>query len=161
MRRKITIDPINPRSIQNAIRELEEYKREIKRKSDLLCDKLAELGAKRVSIEYSWVESLVSDSGDMPVISVTNEGDTWTIHADGKEVAFLEFGSGLIGYGHPEPQGYGPGKYPGKGHWNDPKGWHTPLGQHSYGNEPTAGMWQAKVEMRENLKRIAEEVFNG
>lgn len=164
MRKKITIDPLSPGSISKAIRELEEYKRDIKRKADILCERLAELGAKRVSIEYSWIESLVSDSGDFPVISVTNDGDTWTIHADGTEAIFLEFGSGLIGFGHPEPQGFGPGTYPTEHdppNWNNPKGWRTPMGQHSRGNEPTAGMWQAKVEMREELKRIAEEVFNG
>lgn len=168
MRRKITIDPLNPQSIQKAIRELEDYKKEIKYKADALCDRLATLGATQVSISYARVGTLVSDYGGMPEIEVENEGDTWKILANGEEAIFIEFGSGdRYGWGHPEPLDYGPGTYnpeyptKEKPNWSNPKGWYTPLGQHTYGNEPTAGMYWAKVEMKENLKRIAREVFNG
>ena len=97
------------------------------------------LGATRVSIEYSRVGQIATDGKGMPTIEVENEGDTWKIIANGEEAVFIEFGAGaMYGYGHPDPQGFGPGTYPGKGHWNDPKGWYTPMGEHTYGNAPTA-----------------------
>ena len=159
MRTKITIDPLSPSSIEKAIRDLESYKRDVKKKADLLCDRLAELGATQVSISYSRVGHLVTNN-PMPQIEVTNEGDTWTIHANGEEAVFIEFGAGdRYGWGHPEPQGFGPGTYnPDSDNWKT--GWWY-NGQRTYGNEPTAGMYWAKVEMRENLKKLAEEVFNG
>ena len=140
MRTKISFDPISRQSIEIAIRKLEAYKRSVEKKTNLLCERLA-----------------------TPEIEVENDGDVWKILANGEEAVFIEFGSGaMYGYGHPEPQGFGPGTYPSiKKHWDDPKGWYTPMGQHTYGNAPTAGMWQAKEDIKDNLKRIAKEVFNG
>ena len=66
------------------------------------------------------------------------------------------------GFGHPEAQehGMGPGTYPdGKGHWNDPKGWYTPGGQHTYGNPPAMPMYTARKTIEEELPRIVKEVF--
>lgn len=163
MRTKISFDPISRQSIEIAIRKLEAYKRSVEKKTNLLCERLATLGATRVSIEYSRVGEIATDGKGIPEIEVENDGDIWKILANGEEAIFIEFGSGAkYGYGHPEPQDFGPGTYPSiKKHWDDPKGWYTPMGQHTYGNAPTAGMWQAREDIKDNLKRIAKEVFNG
>ena len=160
--KKITFS-LSPQSIDKAIKELEAYKKWIQQKADELCDRLSELGATYVSLSYARVNPFVSDNGGKDFqIDVIREGNVWTIRADGSDVLFLEFGSGArYGYGHPDPKGYGPGTYPGSKHWDDPKGWHTPAGQRSFGNPPSAGMYFAKVIMKEDLERIAREVFNG
>lgn len=159
MSTKITINPFSRASVYHAMQKLEAYKRQVEKKSNVLCERLAELGAKRVSIEYSKVEHLVT-TNPMPTIEVQNDGDVWKILADGEEAVFIEFGAGaMYGYGHPDPQGFGPGTYnPNSDNWKT--GWYYNK-QFTYGNTATAGMWKAKEDIKDNLKRIAEEVFNG
>jgi hypothetical protein len=87
--------------------------------------------------------------------------------ATGDAVLFIEFGAGyLMGYGHPEPMGYGPGTYPGKGHWDDPKGWYLPKAvqeatgkKKSFGNPPAAAMYNTVKDLEERIAEIASEVF--
>ena len=80
--------------------------------------------------------------------------------ASGEGALFLEFGAGyLMGYGHPEPLGYGPGTYPGKGHWDDPNGWYYEHGKKSYGNPPTAAMYNARKIIQQNLKDLAKGIL--
>ena len=152
---------LDVRSINKAIKELESYKKDIERKSNEICERLMSLGAMTVSQRFAQVVPFVSDTGGRDYeISVTNDGKTWTLTAGGTEVLFLEFGSGSrYGYGHPDNLGYGPGTYPGKGHWDQPQGWWTPQGQHSYGNPPAMGFYAARIEMMEALVEIAEEIL--
>ena len=71
----------------------------------------------------------------------------------------------MIGYGYPpeELNGMGPGTYPGKGHWNDPKGWwysnEDGSGHHSYGNPPNMPMYNTVKELEQELERVVREVF--
>ena len=88
--------------------------------------------------------------------------------ATGEATLFIEFGSGyMMGYGHPEPQGYGPGTWSdgpnGKGHWDDPNGWYLPKekgGGKSYGNPPAGAMYSAVKEIELEFERVAREVFS-
>jgi hypothetical protein len=73
--------------------------------------------------------------------------------------------------------GYGPGTYPGKGHWNDPNGWWFETDDprlirrtskktgksygHSYGIAPAMPFYQADKKMRENILKVAKEVIQG
>lgn len=62
-------------------------------------------------------------------LKVVQESDTKVVLiSNSKAIAFLEFGSGLGGYGHPKAAelGMGPGTYPGKGNWDNPNGWWYP-----------------------------------
>ena len=153
---------LDARSINKAIRELEAYKREIEDKANALCERLMSLGAMTVSQRFAQVVPFESDVGGDYMITVTNDGKDWTLSANGTEVLFLEFGAGSrYGYGHPDNLGYGPGTYPGKGHWDSPYGWWTPAGTHTYGNPPGMGFYAARIEMIEALIEIAEEIFNG
>ena len=152
----ITLDTA---SINKAIKELNQYQKDIERKADEICERLMQLGAERVSWNFALVSPFISDKGRDYEITVRNEGKDWILTAGGTEVLFLEFGSGLIGIGHPDNLGFKPGSYSLKGHWNDPAGWHTPLGQRSYGNPPSMGFYDARVQMMEALVDIAEEIL--
>lgn len=162
MSKKISIRVLDPRSIQKAITDLEAYKRDILEKADRLCDELVARGATIVSLSYARVNPFVSDKPTDYEISVYRKDNHFIIRAEGDDVLFLEFGSGSrYGYGHPAPGAYGPGTYPGKGHWKDPQGWFTPKGQHAYGNPPSAGMYLAREEMEDRALEIAQRIFNG
>lgn len=154
---------LNKSSIKNAVRELREYAAWMQRKETELRERLSMLGATVASIRFSG--AIYNGENDITV-SVDDDGRVATIKANGKSVAFIEFGSGAkYGYGHPQAGefGFGPGTWSdgpeGKGHWQNPKGWYFGSGQHSYGNPPAQAMYTAVKEITENVTRIAQEVF--
>lgn len=147
-------------SINNGIKELQRYKRWVLDKETELRTRLATLGATVASIEFS--RAIYNGSNDVAV-RVDDTGSVAVIYAEGESVAFIEFGSGIkYGYGHPQAgeHGMGPGTYPGKGHWDNEKGWWYGHGQHSYGNPPAMAMYDAVQKMAAELTRIAREVFS-
>lgn len=145
---------------------LREWADDLKSKLDILCKKLAEMGATKVSLGYARaIYSGDTKNKDIKVDVVRVSGG-YQIVANGKSVLFVEFGTGITyGYGHPEAGkfGMGPGTYPdGKGHWNDPKGWWLPEsagGGHTYGNPPNPVMYRTAKELREAILEVAKEVF--
>ena len=150
---------LSDESIKHGIRELREYKRWVEDKETELRMRLAQLGATVASIQFS--RAIYNGSKDVTV-RVDATGSVAVIYAEGESVAFIEFGSGIkYGYGHPQAgeHGVGPGTYPGKGHWDNPKGWWYGHGKHSYGNPPAMAMYDAVQTMTEELTRIAREVF--
>lgn len=149
-------------SIGNAIKELKEYKKWVLKKETELRTRLAEIGADKAKIIFS---GAAYDGNNDISVTFSDNGQVATITASGKALLFIEFGSGLIGYGHPDPGEYGPGTWSdnpdkgGKGHWDNPDGWYYKHGEKSKGNPPAMGMYQAVNEIAENITRIAREVF--
>lgn len=145
-------------SVSRAKRSLEEYTADLIEKANTVCERLATIGAVRASLDFS--RAIYNGTNDVEV-TVEPIDNGYAIHARGNAVLFVEFGSGAsYGYGHPEPEGYGPGTYPGKGHWDDPNGWWYGTHEHSYGNPPAAAMYHAKQDVLQEVQRIADEVFN-
>lgn len=147
-------------SIRKAIKELSLYKERIDRKLNELCLRLAEMGATNVSLGYA---RAIYQSGAKDItVTVEKTDGGYSIVASGESVLFVEFGAGArYGYGHPEAGkfGMGPGTYPGSGHWNDPEGWRTPSGVHTYGNPPNPVMYETAKDLREMIQQVAREVF--
>ena len=160
---KIVINPLDSKSVSDAIKELDRYKRWVQEKEKLLRQRLAQLGASVASIEFS--RAIYNGTKDVSV-RVEDNGRKATIYAEGSAVLFIEFGSGeRYGGGHPDAGkfGYGPGTYSdgpdGKGKWDDPSGWYFAHGQHSFGNPPAMAMIHARDTILEQLIAIAREVF--
>ena len=150
-------------SINNAIKELKQYKAWVLRKEAELRLRLASIGATVASIQFA--RAIYNGTNDVTV-RVDDTGSVAVIYAEGESVAFIEFGSGAkYGYGHPlAPElGFGPGTWSdgpdGKGHWDSDKGWYYGHNQHSYGNPPAQAMYQAVQRMTEEITMIAKEVF--
>ena len=160
---KISINLFDPSSIDKAISQLENYSRDLDRKARELCERLAQMGALYAEWNFSGV--LYSGDTDYKITVELGEGNTYIIKADGEAVLFMEFGAGVKhGYGHPQAWefGMGPGTYPGKGHWNDPKGWwYGEPGNwtHTYGNAPGMPMYNAAKDLRQEILQTAQEVF--
>ena len=127
--------------------------------------KIAEYGAERARTGFSFAS--YDGTND---VTVTAEPTTLgaRVRASGQAVLFIEYGAGAkMGYGHPDPGPYGPGTYPGKGHWNDPNGWiyggigsgksRVPL--RTWGNPPACAMYNAEQDMYYRAYDIASEVF--
>lgn len=161
--KKYTIQ-LNGKGVDAAIRGVASYKKWLERKSNELARRLAEMGVVNASIEFSRAFYVGNNDTQM---SIERRGDSrYAVIAQGEAVLFIEFGSGLIGGGHPEPQGFGPGTYPGKGHWDDPNGWYLPKDKwtadgtkHSYGNPPAMAMYVTVKELERALESVVREVF--
>ena len=151
---------LNGSDVQDAIQKLEKYRDDLDRKAKLICYKLADYGARRADIRFS--TAYYDGNNDVDVtVEETDKG--YVIKASGEAVLFIEFGSGVrYGYGHPDVHGYGPGTYPGKGHWDDPNGWWIPKsagGGHTYGNPPSMAMYQTAQDIKAEVLRVAREVL--
>lgn len=150
--------------IDAVIRRLENYANNLETKKRTFLERLAEIG---VSVADTTFRSAEYD-GDNDVKVAPQEwidDNTIAVQASGTTVLFIEFGSGLIGYGHEwgEGLGYVPGSWSdsemGKGHWADPNGWYYKHGEKSHGNPPARAMYEASKEMRRQMLDIAREVF--
>lgn len=161
---KIQINALDPSSVDKAIKQLEEYAKDLDRKAQMLCERLADMGAMYAEWNFSGV-LYASDNIEYKVDRVQEEPNKYVIRANGQSVLFMEFGAGVkYGYGHPQASefGMGPGTYPGKGHWDDPKGWW--FGEkghwtHTYGNAPGMSMYNAAKDLRSEIQQVAQEVF--
>lgn len=154
----------NTVSINSAIRELNDYQKDLERKGKEICRRLADYGKSLAVTAYSGTQY---DGNKDVSVTVEERTNGYAIVASGETVLFLEFGAGVTyGYGHPQADqfGMGPGTYPdGKGHWDDPNGWWIPKsagGGHTYGNEPSMAMYNAAKDLRAEIERVAREVFS-
>lgn len=158
-------------SINNAINELRIYRQELIRKSDLLVQRLAEVGLEVVNANKFGRGD--SDFGGLNSYVWMDYGGTRvTAHLvmTGKDVAFIEFGAGVHynGSGGSSPHPYGSslgmiiGSY-GKGYGLQDRWFYKGDGgkwQESHGTEAAMPMYKASQEIRDRFIGIAKEVFN-
>lgn len=158
-------------SIDDAIKQLKAYQKDLERKCKEICKRLADVGLQRATIDYQNVAYVGSKDVSIGVME-TESG--YVLTAYGSVVLILEFGAGkTFGYGHPQADdfGMGPGTHPDPhyrtvngqlvANWENPKGWYVP-GMHNVrtlGNAPSMAMYHAKQDMRGEIERIAREVF--
>lgn len=160
---KIKVNPFDKSSIDSAIKQLQEYKKDFLAKEKIFVKRLAEIGVSIASTGFA-----VADYDGINDVTVRLEwnGNKATVIAEGETVGFIEFGTGIT---NPEwdnsGMDYTPPKHGtyGKGHGKRPKGWYfTPgLGavQHTMGNPPAEAMRTARDVMIEKVTQIAREVW--
>jgi len=79
----------------------------------------------------------------------------------------IEFGAGFKYNPTTNPlsdvHGYGPGTYPGKGHWNDPRGWwfrnDDNEWEHTWGNEATMPVYNAEMRIQQSIEQEVRRIF--
>ena len=154
---------INTKAYDEAIKFFRNYAKTLEAKQQELLERLAFLGATRVSLGFS--RAIYGDKSDVKVDVEINKNKA-IIKANGEDVCFIEFGAGIrYGNGYPSdrPEGIvGIGEY-GKGYGNNPNGWwytgKDGRSHHSYGNPPNAVMYKTSLELAEEISMIAREVF--
>lgn len=160
---KITVNPYDIKSINNALKQIEVYQRDFERKEQEFVKRLAEIG---LSVARTGFQLADYDGTKDVVVSMNQAGTQATIIASGQTVGFIEFGTGVK---YPEWSGddtdYTPpqhGTY-GKGKGKNSHGWWFTAGagssQHTYGNMPAEAMLTARDRMAEQVVRIAREVW--
>jgi hypothetical protein len=154
---------LTPSSIDAAIKQLEDYSKDLDRKLNELAQRLASMGATEVSLGFSRAIYTGPMDYDVAVEDIGN--NKYRILVSGEAILFAEFGSGITyGKGHPLDNqfGYGPGTYPGQTHAMTGKGWYLPKdkgGGHTYGNPPNMPMYNTAKDLRKEIMNVAREVF--
>lgn len=163
MTKKIKIS-LSSKSISEAIRELREYEKWVKLKTEELTEQLALIGAKEASILFA--RAMYDGTNDSHV-TVERTSNGWAIIAQGNAVFFIEFGAGVYyngsePYPNQRPAGVSKiGEY-GKGRGKRKTwGYYDANGESvlTHGNPAAMPMYYASVEMERQVKRIAQEVF--
>ena len=172
MGKKIINVELSDSEIDKVIKELELYKQDIIRKTNLLREKIA----KRIesSSESGFGKAIVDDllkGGQRKAnvsVSITNEGDVSLVIATGKDAIWAEFGAGVYHNGaagtspHPEGSklGFTIGGY-GKGHGNRQTWGFFEDGElHlTHGAPATMPMYNAVKTVCDEIVKIAGEVF--
>lgn len=163
---------LSQKSIQDAIKQLRQYQNSLKSKNELFVRRLSELGIPVIdqNILLAQGDSKKNHNTYIKINSFGNFSRA-TLVCEGADLLFIEFGAG-IHYNtpagsspHPKGQelGYTIGSYgQGKGK-NDSWTYVSETGEwvRSYGTEATMPLYKASVEIIQNIRKIAKEVFSG
>ena len=179
--KKVIQVKLNPQGIDDAIKELEEWRKWMLLKTKELLDRLSGRGYRIMSINFEHVEY----DGDYDIrCDIRENGENKVaLLAIGYEALFIEFGTG-VKYPDDHPErfiGYAEGmahrgEY-GKGKGKNPEGWdyvgyqgkefkHSArkgnglIVWHTYGNPANMCMYNTKTQLEEEFEDIAREVFN-
>ena len=160
----IKVNPYDPKSIDAAIKQVQQRAKDFIDKETLFVKRLAEIG---VSVARAGFATADYDGENDVQVFMTQDGGRATITAQGETVGFIEFGTG-IKFPEWDSSGmkYTPpvhGSY-GKGQGANPHGWYFSVGdgakaRHTYGNPPAEAMRTARDVMIERVRQIAREVW--
>lgn len=160
--------------LRDAERQIRDYKAALNRKAKVLAFRLALKGIDVATVRFA--NAQYAGSNDVRC-RIDQKDNTCTIVAEGKAVAFIEFGTGAHhnGYGGQLPPGVGAHGSYGKGHgaqryWSyygepgnaDVVVSYTDKGTLvvTDGNEPAMAMWGAVEEMASQVEATWREVWN-
>lgn len=162
---KIVIDPFNPKSIDAAIAQVKQYKKDFEEKEREFTRRLAEIGVTVAQAGYATAVDYYESSGITVRLEKNDRG--YSVLAEGEIVGFVEFGTGIrnrewdntdMDYTPPAHGTYG------KGHGAQPWGWwfvpHDGAAAiHTYGEVPVEAMRLARDEMVARVIQVAREVW--
>jgi hypothetical protein len=166
------VNIFDPKSIDKAIKELNAYKKEVETKTRELAQRLTDLGADIVRMKIvemgavysgellSGVDGYYSPALNVGFIRVTSD-----------HVAFVEFGTGVVGQQNPHTNG----EYLSKASWgyatgskifttkDGRVGWIYPTDDGGFrfteGMESRPFMYETALELERQYMQIAKEVF--
>lgn len=162
---RIVINPLDPKSVSNALKQIRKYQDDFQRKEAEFCRRLAEIGVRVAQATYDAAGDYNETS--QIVVSMKKESDGYLVLADGEKVGFVEFGTGIknrewnntnMDYTPPAHGTYGKGRGAQPWGW-----WYYPEGKsdavHTYGEVPVEAMRLARDEMVQQITQIAREVW--
>lgn len=150
--------------VNRAIKELKAYKQKFLDREKRLLEGLAKIGLKEASVRFT--TAMYDGVNDVSVRLDETIGG-YAIVAEGKAVAFIEFGAGVYHntgepYPNPRPNGVvGIGEY-GKGYGKRKAwGYMDDTGELviTRGNPAVMPMWYASEEIKNSVKKVVREVF--
>lgn len=171
--KNIQVNILDPKSIDKAIKELNKYKKEVENKTVTLVQRLTDLGANLVRVKivemgaYATGELL---SGVDGYFSPTLNAGFIRVTSD--HVAFVEFGTGVVGQQNPHKSG----EYLSLASWgyatggkifttkDGRVGWIYPTDEGGFrfteGMPSRPFMYETALELERQYMQIAKEVFS-
>ena len=181
MAKRIIKFRLSQQSIDDAIRQVEQYKRDLARKNALFIEKAMEHGIEILGVEmstipnptgtsaYSWDAGTDHWSFDTSGSHAESSGSkaTATISVGGDRILYVEFGYGVTFSNPQHPKagelGVGAGTNSPMGHWKDEGGWwykgSDGEGHHTYGAPAYMPVYHTAEELKRVMTQIAREVF--
>lgn len=170
--KKITVNVLDPKSVEKAIKQLNAYKKEVETKTTELAQRLTNLGADIARIKIVEMGAYYSGellSGVSGYFSPTLNAGFIRVTSD--HVAFVEFGTGVVGQSNPHRNG----EYLSLASWGyvtgskifttkDGKvGWVYPTDDGGFrfteGMPSRPFMYETALELERQYMQIAKEVF--
>ena len=170
--KNIVVNLNEDRSVKNAIKELKRYRKDLEAKTRLLVQRLTDDGAELVRVKIVSMGAYYSGallSGVDGYYSPTLNAGFVRVTSD--HVAFVEFGTGVVGQNKPHSNG----EYLAKAAWEyasgktifttkDGKvGWYFPMEDGTWrftqGMKSRPFMYETALELQRTFPRIAKEVF--
>ena len=178
MAKRVIKGNLSSKGIQSIIDQLKDYKQDLHRKTELLCQRLAGAGlivaqtavgesplGKTIILRIQMEPRADGCKAMLVAAGQIKSNDYGTIST----LCLVEFGSGIrynhVGNPKAPEFGMGVGTFPGQkrafnedGWWylGDDDEWH-----HSYGVKATMPMYNASVTIRQHVAAIVKEVFGG
>lgn len=162
-KRVITIG-LSSKSIDKAIKELKSYRDSLESRKDKLLEELANIGVKEASLRFT---TAMYDGVNDSSVTLKTIPNGYCILAEGRAVAFIEFGAGVYHnpgepYPDPRPEGIvGIGEY-GNGYGKRQAwGFRDERGDLviTHGTPAAMPLWYASEEMQKAIKNKFKEVF--
>ena len=168
----VSLDLTDPKSIQNAIDELENFKKFIKERVPIFIQRLADEGVEIAKVRFS--QAQYDGTNDVTVSYNKLSNKATAVIATGSATLFIEFGTGVLNPGHPDPAtqafphggyGYGLGRLASWRYKGDPGTHGEPDPEHpgwirTAGNPANASLYLTVEDLKVRFRQIAEEVFN-
>ena len=161
---KIIQMSLSTKSLGKGLKELKAYRDAIERMEKQLLEELANIGVREASVRFT---TAIYDGVNDSEVTLETIKNGYQIVAEGKAVAFIEFGAGVYHnttepYPNTRPDGIvGIGEY-GKGYGKRQAwGFKDDSGELviTHGNPAAMPMWYASEEMRNSILQIAKRVF--
>lgn len=164
MKKTVIKVELSEQGIEKAIAEHKSFKEEFLKKEKRLLEGLGEIGLKEASVRFT--TAMYDGTNDVSVkLDETDKG--YAIVAEGKAVAFIEFGAGVYhntGEPYPNPR---PTGIVGIGEYGQGKGKRKAWGYKNEndelvitrGNPAAMPMWYASEEIKSSVLRVVKEVF--
>ena len=154
----ITIE-LSADSCNRALKELQDYQKKLKPKLDEICKRLAEIGAQEARLRLGFARGYGNTDADVDVAKMDNG---YKIVMQGKDVYFVEFGTGDM----VDPHYSNVSVLVAPGSWSETHakqymtyGFWYYKGEQLEGTEAQKPMYYAEKAIRENARRVKDEVF--
>lgn len=179
-KRVLNVDCLSASSIKRLQKDLQKYSDDLTGKCRELVQRLAEQGVQVAEAKigesplgkYITLKTDITEeeAGCKAILTATGEVMESDEFAPFYILLAVEFGAGIHYNPAPNPNadkfGLGVGTFPGQIHAFDPGGWYywdedKQAWKHSFGVKATMPMYNASVEIIQNIVNVAHEVFEG
>lgn len=165
MPKKISINIMSNKSIQNAVKEVENYAYSLTDKCNEFAKKLAQIGVQIAKMKVAQYDAVYTgellSSINYEQGAIIKKGATWIVYTGCPWAKFVEFGTGIVGKMKPHKnKGIVDWEYDVNEH-GEAGWWYYRDGKRHWtkGMPSRPFMYETSIELAEKIAEVAKEVF--